>query len=529
MSNVKVSECRAKNPATCTYHGAAEIRGDFLANFKFKRTELITGLNDLQTLNPSVAQEWHPTRNNEATPSKVKALSAKKAWWLCSQGHEWEAKITDRNTGKGCSKCGRIPVEKGVNDLRTINPCLAEEWHPTENGDLTPDNVKAGSRLKVSWLGLCGHTFKGIIGDRNAGNGCSVCSGRELLVGFNDLAQVNPEIANQWHPTENSDSGLTPRDVRANDAREISWQCPNKPDHVWRATVASRNAGSLCPLCPIKTSKAEDSLLVHAEELGYSCQSSNRKILDGKEIDIVIEGLKSGIEYHGVYWHSERRGKKTPDYHYNKWAKATHAGYEIMQIWEDDMVKNPDLVKKTITRFLGRKSAGTSSTRTLTGQPIDEAKAESFLTENYLKGFIKGSHYYGSTDASGDLKSVLVLGPNNNGHAEIKAYVNDTTESADLSALLKQASEAHGIKSFSATVDNCEAMGSLYDSNGFHLDAVQPSDFMYVKRGVRTPKDDAFVSDLLSRVHPKDHGRALESQNIDRIWDAGKTVFDISL
>lgn len=530
MSNVKASECRAKNPATCTYHGAAEIRGDFLSNFKFKRTELITGLNDLQTLNPTVAQDWHPTLNKGATPSTVKALSAKKAWWQCKEGHEWEAKITDRNTGKGCSKCGRVAVEKGINDLKTVNPCLAEEWHPTENGDLTPDNVKAGSRLKVSWLGQCGHTFKGIIGDRNAGNGCSVCSGRELLVGFNDLAQVNPDIAKQWHPTENDGSGLTPRDVRANDAHEIAWQCPTKPHHVWRATVASRNAGSLCPHCPIKTSKAEEGIRLSLEGLGYQCQSSNRKILeDGKEIDIVVEDYKSGIEYHGVYWHSERRGKKAPDYHYNKWALAKKAGYELIQIWEDDNAKNPELVKATVAQFIARRKAGTSSPKTLTGRPISESQAESFLKENYLKGFVKGSHYYGSTDTTGNLKSVLVLGKARRGTAEIKAYVNGTTESSDLSALLKQAAEAHEIKSFTSTVDNCEAMGSLYESNGFRVKSVLPSDFMYLKRGVRVPKDDIFVTELLGRVHPKDHERALESQNIDRIWDAGKTVFKVSM
>lgn len=525
----KAVVCKAKNPETCRVHSNPAPSRDILANFKFKRAELIPGLNDLQTVNPTLTKEWHPTLNGELTPDKVKAVSQYRAFWQCKNGHSWQSRVTHRNTGHGgCRECVKVKLQPGVNDLATVNPCLAGEWHPTKNGNLTPDQVLFDSRTKVAWLGQCGHEYSLIIGDRNAGNGCQVCSGRVLLTGFNDLATANPERAAEWHSTKNG--SLTPQDVRANDINTVVWwQCPTKPDHEWETSVANRNSDSLCPHCPIKTSKAEDSLLAHAESLGYSCQSSNRKILGGKEIDIVVENLKLGIEYHGVYWHSERRGKKTPDYHYNKWAKATHAGYEIMQIWEDDMVKNPDLVKKTITRFLGRKSAGTSSTRTLTGQPIDEAKAESFLTENYLKGFIKGSHYYGSTDASGDLKSVLVLGPNSNGHAEIKAYVNDTTESADLSALLKQASEAHGIKSFSATVDNCEAMGSLYDSNGFHLDAVQPSDFMYVKRGVRTPKDDAFVSDLLSRVHPKDHDRALESQNIDRIWDAGKTVFDISL
>lgn len=33
--------------------------------------------------------------------------------------------------------------------LATVNPKLAAEWHPTKNGDLSPDQVTAGSGKKV--------------------------------------------------------------------------------------------------------------------------------------------------------------------------------------------------------------------------------------------------------------------------------------------------------------------------------------------------------------------------------------------
>lgn len=58
-------------------------------------------------LNPELAKEWHPTKNGNLTPFDVFANSNNYAWWLClACGHEWKAKINNRNIGKrGCPHC----------------------------------------------------------------------------------------------------------------------------------------------------------------------------------------------------------------------------------------------------------------------------------------------------------------------------------------------------------------------------------------------------------------------------------------
>ena len=35
--------------------------------------------------------------------------------------------------------------------MRSTHPKLAEEFHPTKNGDLTPDNLLAGTNIKIWW------------------------------------------------------------------------------------------------------------------------------------------------------------------------------------------------------------------------------------------------------------------------------------------------------------------------------------------------------------------------------------------
>ena len=69
--------------------------------------KVLTGYNDLQTLNPVLAKEWNYEKNNTLTPLDVMPNSGKKVWWKCSNGHEWQATINHRNNGRGCPICAK--------------------------------------------------------------------------------------------------------------------------------------------------------------------------------------------------------------------------------------------------------------------------------------------------------------------------------------------------------------------------------------------------------------------------------------
>ena len=105
--------------------------------------------NSLQITYPELAKQWHPLKNGDLLPSQVTAFSSKKAWWICNRGHEWQASIANRSLGAGCPFCKRkIPIS-GETDLLTVNPILANQWHPTINGDLRPSQVTAFSHKKA--------------------------------------------------------------------------------------------------------------------------------------------------------------------------------------------------------------------------------------------------------------------------------------------------------------------------------------------------------------------------------------------
>ena len=136
---------------------------------------VIKGENDLQTVNPKLAKEWNYEKNNKLTPLDVLPNSSKKVWWKCNRGHEWQAKISDRNRGKGCPYCSGRYACKGENDLQTVNPTLAKEWNYEKNNGLTPADVMPNSDKKVWWKCSKGHEWQAIIANRHKGSGCPIC------------------------------------------------------------------------------------------------------------------------------------------------------------------------------------------------------------------------------------------------------------------------------------------------------------------------------------------------------------------
>lgn len=70
---------------------------------------LVKGVNDLLTKNPRLAKEWHPTKNGNLKPSDVYSQSNIKVWWLCPNGHEYQATVCHRSSinGTNCPLCNK--------------------------------------------------------------------------------------------------------------------------------------------------------------------------------------------------------------------------------------------------------------------------------------------------------------------------------------------------------------------------------------------------------------------------------------
>jgi hypothetical protein len=66
---------------------------------------VLSGFNDLQTVNPALVQEWDWEKNT-IVPSQIVIGSNKFVWWKCEKGHSYESSVTKRNMDNyGCPYC----------------------------------------------------------------------------------------------------------------------------------------------------------------------------------------------------------------------------------------------------------------------------------------------------------------------------------------------------------------------------------------------------------------------------------------
>ncbi len=253
--------------------------------------------------NSQLMAEWDWEKNDELglNPNQLAQQSNKKAWWKCPKGHQWETVISARTKGGGCPYCSNKRVLIGYNDLATTHPKLAQEWHPTKNGDLKPTDITHGVGISIWWKCLLGHEWKTTPNKRTSDKtGCPFCSGKKVLHGFNDLKTTHPRLSEEWHPTLNR--GLTPENVTFGSGKIVWWKCHK--GHEWRASISNRSKNRNCPICSnqAKTSFPEQALYFYLKKWFPYVENKNMSEI-GMELDIYIPSIKTAIEYDGVYYH----------------------------------------------------------------------------------------------------------------------------------------------------------------------------------------------------------------------------------
>lgn len=213
---------------------------------------VVPGENDLQTCAPLLAKQWHPAKNGALRPDRIVCGSARKVWWRCERGHEWQAEVQSRVAGNGCPVCSGKIVVPGENDLESFYPELARQWNREKNGPLLPSQVSIYSNKRVWWRCALGHEWQSAVAARTASrSGCPYCTGRKVLPGFNDLKTVQPLVAAQWHPTLNDP--LEPTMVTVGCNKKVWWRCTD--GHEWKAVIYSRTGARKCG-CPVCAGKA---------------------------------------------------------------------------------------------------------------------------------------------------------------------------------------------------------------------------------------------------------------------------------
>lgn len=125
-------------------------------------------------------RQWDTEKNGGKMPDSVSAGSSAMAWWRCDKGHSFPIRIAFRTAREqNCPYCTGRKVLAGYNDLATVAPDMAAQWHPALNGSLTPEMVTVSSHRRVWWQCSQGHVWKALVYSRTGEQkcGCPVCGG----------------------------------------------------------------------------------------------------------------------------------------------------------------------------------------------------------------------------------------------------------------------------------------------------------------------------------------------------------------
>ena len=175
--------------------------------------------NSLAEVHPELITEWSE-KNLPLTPDDITFGSNKKVWWKGTCGHEWQTSVKARSNGEKCPICSGARVIAGINDLNTLKPKLASEW--SEKNEIKPTEVSIGSHKKVIWKCKLGHEWIATVKSRTINRtGCPYCSHNKVLAGFNDLATLFPEVADEWSDKNEK----KPTEVMAFANSKAWWKC----------------------------------------------------------------------------------------------------------------------------------------------------------------------------------------------------------------------------------------------------------------------------------------------------------------
>jgi hypothetical protein len=118
------------------------------------------------------------------------------------------------------------------------------------------------------------------------------------------LAEVNPELAKQWHSSKNGD--LTPSDFFSKSGIKVWWKCQKGDDHVWESIIVNRTKGRGCPMCSNYITVKSNCLATTHPQLATQWHPSKNNTLSPEILhmglikkfggNVIRERIMSGIQ-----------------------------------------------------------------------------------------------------------------------------------------------------------------------------------------------------------------------------------------
>jgi transposase len=274
------------------------------------------------------------------------------------------------------------------------------------------------------------------------------------------------------------------------------------------------------------TSKAEEEILKYVKKY---CKkdiiSNDRKVLRGKELDVLIPDLKLAVEYNGIFSHIYRPNetkaclRKDENYHLNKTVKCLENDIQLIQLFSSEWTLKENVVKGIIRRKLLKNKRVSSIDCSV--REVNKNVANTFLKNNCIFGELEDEFsafglYYKN-------KLVQVICYNDNVILRNSCKIGISVIGG-FKTLLGEILKINN-QTLYFDVDRRFSNGNLLKSYGFVLDRVIEPKYYYTDKSYDELFDSEFIENYC--VGREDYCFYCEKPQYKKIYDCGYLRFKL--
>jgi len=307
--------------------------------------------------------------------------------------------------GLGKNK-GNTPHNKGIamsNEQKLLLSTAAlvrnQAWretnsHPVTGLKRTTETKEKIRQKRASQVITSEQVQKAINTKRRSGNDLAVFRGKTHSIESRKKISISSKKAAAAKTLKSittassrlEENGYTLSHISGNIATIKCHRCNNSFTRTRQYMSPGKISTNICPYCypaASGTSIQEQEVVAFLSTYNISVYPNTRNVISPKEIDIFLPEYNLGIEYNGLYWHSNIY--KSPNYHQEKTELASQLGLQLIHIFEDEWVNNTDIVKSRLQSLIGR-SDNKIFARKCQVREVDSKTANQFLKQTHLQG-----------------------------------------------------------------------------------------------------------------------------------------------
>lgn len=437
---------------------------------------------------------------------------------LC--GFEYEVTPAHLWDGRQCPKCALTSKQKKLSLRGEERFRRALREHNLEVAkDFVYKNTKQTVEIKCR---KCGRVQQSWISNINSGHGCASCNNK-LATKTQDFIVRLETKAPEWELRGEYYGATIPTlFYHKKCGREIE-----------RVPYVVTNSPNKCKYCHPSQGESEVIDFVISQLPLTRMVLNDRKLLDGKELDVLLPELELAFEYNGLYYHCDsvlaRKGYSPNSYHLWKTNECYKKGIRLIHIFEDEWLERPEIVKDKIRACLKLPMSKRYFGRQLSVCQVAKPAAKTFLEANHIQGNGGNSVAYGLY-AGEELVAVQAFARRNNGIWELTRYATllDTQVVGGFTKCLKQFERDYHPKQVYSFADKrwCSLDNNVYVSCGFIKVDETPPSYWYIKGQERCHKFN-FRKSLIAKKFPKIYSpnkterEMMKEAGYERIYDCG--------